>query len=363
MRLFYVFPVKRNKIFFSSFEGQTISCNPKYIYKMLRSRYGDTLQYVWECNTDRKCNEKTVKHNSFSYIYHIMTAHIIVTNTGISAVFPLRKKQKCINTWHGSGAYKKVGMDIDERVNGTGEKRMLLSAQSTDFFISGCEKFTQVMSRALCMPKDIFLPIGMPRNDCLVAATNDENVFAIKEQLGIAPNQKVVLYAPTFRGKTDDPDKNDLKLNTDRIIRALSKRFDGEWLFAYRCHYLTDAVIGNQNKCIDVSDYDDMQELLMLADVLISDYSSAIWDYSLTKKPCLLYCYDLTKYKSERDFYTPIEEWGFPIACTEEELINAIETFELSKYELSVRKHHTDLGSFENGKATEKICEVIERFL
>ena len=362
IKLFYLFPINRRKVFFSSFEGKSMACNPKYIYNRLIKQHGDRLIYIWEFNGSQPKEVKTVRHNSLGYIYHIMTAKAIITNTGISAVFPLRNKQVCINTWHGSGAYKKVGRDIDAKINGTSDYMMKLSNKSTDYFISGCQKFTEVMSNAIMLEKEKFLPIGMPRNDFLVAG-DGYDIEEIKRKANIPNGKKIVLYAPTFRGTTGQAVNEALKMDVQRVLSALSSRFGGEWIFAYRCHYHVKSAFANEPNNIDLSQFEDMQELLAVSDVLISDYSSSIWDYSFTYKPCFLFCYDLVNYEKERDFYVPIEKWGFPIALNNEELIQSILGFDEKKYVEDMTNHHSDLGSYESGNATKDICDLLSKII
>jgi CDP-glycerol glycerophosphotransferase len=328
---------------------------------MLKKEYGDKFIYVWEYNANDRKDVKTVKHNSLKYIYHIMTSRVLISNTGISAVFPLRKSQMVINTWHGSGAYKKVGKDIDSKVNGTSDFRIRLSNKNLTYFVSGCRKFSEVMSGALGLDIDKFLPIGMPRNDLLIDSSSNAQKDYLKEKIGIEKNYKIVLYAPTFRGATGNPDADNFNLNIESLLVALSTRFGGEWVFAYRCHYSIKSQfkITDKQKSIDLSDYDDMQELLLIADFLISDYSSVVWDYSFTNKPCILYCYDIKRYEGERDFYVPIKQWGFPIAETKDELVNIILNFDNKIYAINMNNHHDNLGSYESGEATKKLCNLI----
>jgi CDP-glycerol glycerophosphotransferase len=115
----------------------------------------------------------------------------------------------------------------------------------------------------------------------------------------------------------------------------------------------------NKPNVISASDYPDMQELLYAADILITDYSSSMWDFSLTFKPCFIFAPDLKKYLAEQGFYTPIEEWPFPIAETNEQLIENINNINEEKYKQTVRKHHADLGSYENGTACEQFCHSV----
>lgn len=366
MRIFYIFPVNKKKVFFSSFEGKDMTCNPKYIYLELQKRYTNTLKYVWELNEPSRALEgyqgKMVRHNALRYMYHIMTARVIITNTGISAAFPLRKKQHCINTWHGGGAYKRVGKDIDPKINGGDPRLFVYSNSSTDHMISACGKFTEALSHAIGLEKEKFLPIGMPRNDCLIS--NDEGRAAdIKRKLGMDSDVKMVLYAPTFRGATGHSEDEEIHFDIGEILETLHKRFGGEWVFAYRCHYhLKSCFSSYGGSALDLSSCPDMQELLCAADVLISDYSSSIWDYSFTKKPCFLYCYDLDAYEEERDFYVPIAQWGFPLATDMQELKDSIAAFQEEEYSAAMDKHHRELESYESGHATQEVCDLIAKW-
>ena len=106
-----------------------------------------------------------------------------------------------------------------------------------------------------------------------------------------------------------------------------------------------------------------MQELLYATDVLISDYSSCLWDASLSYIPSFIYAADLEYYSEKRNFHTPIKEWPYPLAETEDELVKNIRGFDENKYKENVDSHHKSLGSFESGKACEKIAEyILEKF-
>lgn len=361
LKIFYIFPVKKNKVMFSSFSGRSQSCNPKRIYLELKRRYGDKLEYIWDLNEDDGSGVKRAKHNSLKYIYHILTSKVIVFNFGVGATWPLRKKQICINTWHGSGAYKQVGLSTAaHRLEKDDERVLCYDARNTTYYISGCRKFTEVMEKSKLIEREKFLEIGTPRNDIIINGAEKDELDKIRARIGLAPDKKLVLYAPTYRGKYGDAQSPDTTIDPEMILDSLSRRFKGEWVFAYRCHYLIGKQFkGMSEKYIDLSSYDDMQELLLVADALITDYSSCIWDYSFLNRPCFLYCYDLAQYTDEWDFYVPIERWGFPVAETLDELREKILSFDQAEFENNMRRHHEELGSFENGTATEKICDLI----
>lgn len=106
-----------------------------------------------------------------------------------------------------------------------------------------------------------------------------------------------------------------------------------------------------------------MQEFLCVADILIMNYSSCMWDFSLMFKPYFIYTTDIDQYKQEHDFYTPMSEWPFPIATNTDELINNILTLNQKEYIQKVKQHHKDLGSYEDGHACEKVYKLIDDIL
>ena len=108
---------------------------------------------------------------------------------------------------------------------------------------------------------------------------------------------------------------------------------------------------------------DMAQELLLASDVLLTDYSSCMWDFSLMKKPCFLYARDIDEYRGERDFYTPIESWPFPLAADNDGLEKVIAEFDEEAYRADAARHHAELGSTESGTAAKQCAERIVEFL
>ena len=205
-----------------------------------------------------------------------------------------------------------------------------------------------------------YLPIGMPRNDLFFHADKVEQASeAVRKCYGISKEIGIVLYAPTFRD-------NGMKLDLDvaELLASLEKRFHKKFILFVRSHphVAQDIFQGapQGKSAVDVSGYADMQELLAAADVLITDYSSSIWDFSFTGRPCFIYANDLSSYKKERNFYTPIEEWPFPLAENNNELQRNILRFDETDYRQKVEAHQEALGSYENGHAAECLCELIE---
>jgi len=373
LTVFYIFPVNKNKIFFSSHEGNRFFCNPKYIFINLYDKLPE-LKYIWCLNNDKSelseyPNVIVVKRDTLLWVYHILTAKVIITNQYLRNILPYRKNQIIINTWHGGGAYKKVGFaETSNRskkywLKKIKNKFFTLSTQHISYFISSSKVFSDVMHESYLIPYDKYLPIGMPRND-IFFRDNSEFIPILKKKLNVPSDAGIVLYAPTHRGgmeyTLDEMNKSVTNLHIAELKNALKEKFKKEFIYMFRGH----PNYKNKLHCddaIDISSYNDMQELLVISDVLITDYSSSIWDFSLTSKPCFLFVPDLDLYLlQDKGLYTSIDTWPFPLAGTNEELCDNIFKFDKSMYDKKVKKHHKDLGSYERGTAASKVTEMLQ---
>jgi len=372
LRVSCVFPLKENRIFFSSFNGRDFNCNPKYVYEYICKYYKSDYECVWCLNDKSKllngCDFVCVMFLSISYFYYLFTSKVIVTNLEFEAILPKRKGQLLINTWHGGGAYKICSNDLGIK----NRSRCLfmryirnLRSRSTDFIISSCKKQIEAYKMDFNIDANKSLNIGMPRND--IFFNIDKNVVhklrqTICDRYLIDQRKILILFAPTQRrnnlGGVID---NKIEIDVRKICNAVEERFGGESVMLYRYHTGVSGVA--QEQTIDVSNYPDMQELLLVVDILITDYSSSIWDYSFTNKPGFLFTPDLDQYKKNTDFHTPIEFWPFPYAKTSEELCEEILNYDETKAIEKIRIHHSLLGSCEAGNATAKVCNIIRNFI
>jgi len=361
--LFWV-PVKKNRVLLYVHNRKGYTCNPKYIAESLR-KYGNKFELYWATSYPetvehlRELGITPVKFGSFDYYLKYFTSKVLITNDHQRAFLIKRENQFLINTWHASGNYKKIGFAINYDRGLFGTIKFKLQHKGADMVISGCTAFTRDMPYSLGLPKEVFVECGLPRND-IFFKENKELVSNIKSRFGLDEGIKIVLYAPTFRGSGKGNASTNL-LDVKRLIRSLHKRFGGEWVCFFRGHYFYNFPKGTLPKgFIDVSDYDDMQELLYATDVLITDYSSCIWDFSLTYRPSFIYARDIDTYiQKDRDFYTPINEWPYPIARNNDELVYNIENFDESDYIKKVKEHHDKLGCCETGKASDFVAERI----
>ena len=343
----------------SSYKGTKICCNPYYIYLYLNRTYPDKFEYVWEGKDSQSPwvgrRTKFVKHGSVNSIRHILTSGFIFSNVGLGSFIPKRKKQFFVNTWHGGGAYKVVGVDMK---NTSREETLIndICAKQTDYFISSSRKFTEVMSQSKHIETEKFLECGMPRNDLLINKNGADISKKVRKYFDIREDQKIVLYAPTYRGEEREAEFHS-QLDIIGCLKALEERFGGNWVFFVRMHHF---VKGEQlQNCVNATEYADMQELLYAADVFITDYSSTIWDYSLTFKPGFLFVPDLKEYDAERSFYTDPLTWPFPLAETNGDLQRHILEYDEEISKGKIKNHHYLLGNAESGCASKIIAELI----
>ena len=357
--IFFVFPIKNNRIFFSAYSGRQYSCNPKYISDWIEQNYKDEFEIIWAFNEPdafsylKNRNIKCVKFKSIKYLYYLLTSKIVIDNVESWSILPKRTGQYVINTWHGGGAYKGVGLKRKD-TSETLDKNMLRKNERISIYLSSSKVFSQMTLRESFQYNGKIMECGMPRNDLLIK--NDENKKnIIKEKLGINKKTGIVIYAPTFR--------HDLKykymLDYEKTLNALKNRFGKEWIMLIRTHYYLQYEKIESSRVKNVSDYPDMQELLLISDVLITDYSSSIWDFSLMEKPCFLFMPDYNEYIDEREFYTPIQDWPYPASFSMEDLEDKIIKYDHEIAKKRILNHHIKLGICESGMASEIVGKEI----
>lgn len=376
---FRLMPIKKNRILFTGLTGGNsydYSCNPKYIYEYMKEHFPGQYEYVWAVGDKAKYDfleeegVKLVRHFTVSSFPMLLTSKVIVTNGSYVPWFPFRKKQYVINTWHGGGAYKKVENERPDADWAT-RKRAEFCAKNMDLFVASCRMQEDNMIRKTYLYEGEVLRAGTPRNDRLVRKEVDAAAKKIRKYYRIPEDGRIVLYAPTYR----KPEKNVI-LDSEQVISFLNglslehqKEIckgtykEGEkWYFMSRFHrYQEEGTgIGVKGKnVIDVCDYPDMQELLSAADMLITDYSSCVWDYAFLERPCFLYVPDKKEYTENTGFYVEVDEWPFLQAATMQELLKAITNYRAETGKREIRKHLETLGCYESGKSCQELsCKI-----
>lgn len=374
-------PVRKNRILFTGLTGGNVydySCNPKYVYEYMRAHFPGQFEYVWAVSDKEKYafleeeGVKLVKHFTVSSFPMLLTSKVIVTNGSYVPWFPFRKKQYVINTWHGGGAYKKVENERPD-ANWATRKRARFCAENISLFLASCKVQEDRMIRQTYQYKGEVLRAGTPRNDKLVNGDIEEMRKRVREKYKIPENGRIVLYAPTYR-KTGIP----VIMDSDYLLEQLEKiqnvgeilhqdNGDGglepvKWFFMCRYHRYQDdsmdiKVTGKQ--VTYVMDYPDMQELLCAADILVTDYSSCVWDYSFLKRPCFLYVPDKKEYIASTGFYVSVDEWPFTQAEDMKGLVENILSFNRRQAETAVNDHLKQMGCYETGNCCERVARMI----
>lgn len=358
---FRILPVKKNRILFTGLTGgksYDYSCNPKYLYEYMRDHFPGRFEYVWAVSDKKKYafleeeGVKLIRHFTVSSFPMLLTSGVIITNGSYAPWFPFRKKQYVINTWHGGGAYKKVENDRPDADWAT-KKRAEFCASNIDLFLASCKVQEENMIRKTFLYKGEVLRAGTPRNDRLVNGSLKEMADRVRKKYCIPDDGKIILYAPTYR-KTSIP----VELDSDRLLSHMGT----EWYFMSRYHRYQDENMGihvKGNKVIDVMEYPDMQELLCAADMLITDYSSCVWDYAFLKRPCFLFVPDKEEYMQNTGFYISVDQWPFLQAEDMKGLIRAIDEYKPDKAEILIEKHLRELGSYEKGECCREVVDKI----
>ncbi len=352
-------PLKQNKIILSSYDGMGYRCNCKYIAEKLIQNKAP-VELVWLISDNSICDIpekiKKVVINSPQYYKEVLTAKIYITNTVHSLYEHKREGQFFINTWHGYGPFKlaegAVNKDAESR------ERYRKSNAASDLFLTASRFYTQIYRDSFFYEGEV-MECGAPRND--IFFTQNTIKTSVYKKLQISFDKKILLYAPTFREDTVVSfQKYDIDMK--RVLNALEKRFGGEYVLVYRFHHYLYRLGMPQNfyaGAIDATYYPDIQELLAAADVVITDYSSLMWDFSLQRRPVFLYQNDEKDYENDRGFYSSVSEWPYPKAHTQEELIDIIVNFNKNEYVEKLDAFLKKYGSCDDGHAAERVVERI----
>ena len=359
--------INQKQIIFCSFRGDYYSDSPKYLYEYLYENYPDEFDYVWVLN-DKNVkvpgNPKKVKRFSLDFYKEVARSKYWVINGRQSVVLAKRKDQIIVSTWHGT-PLKKLGLDIGNVYTRDPflKHSYIDVSKEWDYLISPNRYTTDILKSSFGYEREIF-ESGYPRNDILYNA--DENkVNEIKSRLNIPNDKKIILYAPTWR---DDEfvDIGSVKFKLQLELDKLNEALSDEYIVLVRTHYFISNNLdlsGVEDFAFDVSRYDDIAELYLIADILITDYSSVFFDYANLKRPILYYTYDLEKYENVlRGFYLDIhEEVPGPLLKTTEEVIDSIKNIESLKEEYKDKydAFYERFCSIEDGNASKRIVEKV----
>ena len=353
-----VFGVNKNKVYFSSFGGKLYNENPKYVCEALHEVCPEA-KIVFRLNGDGMRQSdvpdyvKKVSQMSPAAFFHMATAKVIVKN---ATLMPYMKKfadQKYIQLWHGDRGLKKILLDLDPAA---AERHP--DWKYMDIGVSGSEFGSRVYMRSAFGYKGELMEVGYPKNDLLIANPPEvrEKVYAA---LKLPENTKFILYAPTFRDQTIGGAIS-ANFSAEALLKAMEAETGEKWMILNRGHILNSAVKSDAG--IDVSRYPDVSELLLVCDMMITDYSSIAGDYLLMNRPIILYHADVAQYAAqERGLVFDPEESPYRIAHNMDELIEIACNF--GDAEENCRALAEFYGVRESGRASLMVAERIKEFI
>lgn len=363
-------PIRKKKIVFTQFGGSGYGCNPKAICDEFLRRDG-TYDLVWVLK-DRIAAEdahvpagvRIVRRKQA--IWELMTAKVWINNIHFNDFLRYgvykRKRTIYLNTFHGGITLKKEGKDKHnynpDRKLPEKDQMYLKDAEYVDYITCGCEMEEHVLKEFFYGHGKI-LRFGDARTDVLVNGS-PQTEREVREFYRIPEGTRLAVYAPTFRG--------DLSLkwydwDYGRALDKLEEVYGCPWKMLIRLHprmaEKTKMLMPDTRRYIDAGDYHDMQDLAVAADVMISDYSSVITDFMLTRKPGFLYVPDLEDYLKIRGLYFKLEELPFPYARTADELCRCIEEFDQAGYEQGVQRFLGKIGYLADGQAARRTVDFL----
>lgn len=371
-----VLPVRRGLVVFDSSRAANYTGSPRAIYEHMVSRDMDErLRCVWFFKRGAgpdvlPGHAVRVRYGGLRYLYCMARAQVWVFDARNAKFLVKRPGQHYIQTWHGT-PLKKLGLDM-EAVSMLGfssleeyQEDFKENAASWDYLIAQNDFSARTFRRCFAFGGEL-LRWGYPRNDVLLTHNDAAHILALRERLGLPAGKRILLYAPTFR---DDEFEGGQYRYTPRLDFGLLREALGdECAILVKYHYL---VAGG----VDWSGYEgfvypcdagaEISELYLVADALITDYSSVMFDYALLRRPMYFYCYDWEKYRDElRGFYVDFEATApGPISKTTEELVADLRlpAEELERrFGARAQAFYETYDQYDDGRASERVVALIE---
>lgn len=366
-----IFPINERKIVFTTFEGDGgYCCNPRYVAEELLNR-NEKYELVWLVNHMEKqfpAGIKKVKNTFINRAYHLVTAKVWIDNSRKAYGTAKRKKQLYIQTWHAALEFKPVGKFRGELFPKIAYIVSEYDSKLIDYVTSNSDWCTKLYPEMLLYHGNI-IKTGSPRCDIFVTK-RDEIYKDIRKRYHIPEDAKIVIYAPTFRGGSQKGSRQvfleEPTLDFNKLVTALKQKFGGEWFVFLRLHPQLAAQIdklplkNSSRNMIDVSQADDMNELLAASDVLITDYSSSAFDAINMYMPVFIYADDLEQYVRERgQLMWDMGSLPFNVSKTNVELFNNINDFVIEEYIIDISNFLEANGVCECGDASKAVVELI----
>lgn len=346
---YHICGIRKKTVVFSSFKGKSYSDSPRCISEALHEMRPD-IDIVWHLSNPADAPDcvRTVKPRSLSALTALSTARCIVDNFNRPLYMKKSPGQLYVQTWHGDRPFKKILFDMDKNLN-------FPDCGQMDLGLSGSDFGTRLYRTAFRYGGEV-LQAGIPRNDVLVSS-DPERTNRVRRQLNLE-NARAMLYAPTFRDATAGK-AQDAGFDLGKALDALEKSTGEKWVCLMRAHDQNKSIsAGSDSRLIDVTAHPEMSDLMLVSDLLITDYSSAAGDFALLNRPAVLYQPDLEKYVADdRGLYFDPRKGPFPQVESEDALLELLSRFDRIPADGAPMRRF--FGVTETGCAARKAAEWI----
>ena len=361
-----LFPIDKTKIVISNYYGRGLGDNAKYIAEELLQRNQD-IKIIWLVKNEEESRSLPAGAESCLFgspesVYHLMTSKVWIDNCRKFFIMLKRKEQLYIQTWHGGGAQKRCELDAIDKLGDNYKKMAIRDSQNIDLMISESRFMTDLYHRSFWYDGPVY-ECGYPRYDILLK--KDENLVSkVYKYFDIDRDKELVLYAPTFRA---DSSFKAYDIDFERLLTNLKQRFGKEYVILVHLHPNVANIEGgidyDGTTVINSTFYPDTQELIAASSMLIGDYSSINYDFSLKRLPVFRYVSDLEEYRNDRDLYFPFDEYPYPYAENNDELESLILNFDNDEYLEKLNAFFDKLGAVTEHNASREIADLIIDYL
>lgn len=365
--------VDDHTVIFCAFNGRGYTCNPKYIHQaMIKQPRFDDYHLIWALKKPKAAqieHAQCIRYNSLTYFYYMCKAKYWIINFKLPKYINKNDQQVYLQTWHGT-PLKRLAHDIVEVKDQTFYRSGMSRKQMTDTYDIDVSKYNymiapnpfsyEVFQSAFQINKERLIQTGYPRNDYLTNITNDE-ILALKKQFHLPMDKKILLYAPTWRDNSYNSRGYLFELKAD--FHKWKQVLGDEYIVLFKPHYLIiNKYEGDESLkdfVISVDANADINDLYVVSDIMVTDYSSVFFDYANLRRPMYFYMFDLKEYADElRGFYFDIyETMPGDIIENENELLQKIKA---GKYDYEkLEKFNQKFNCWQDGHASQRVIDIV----
>lgn len=353
-------PVKKNRVTFMSSRRDDLTGNPEYVYQELKK--DPNLQFRFLMKADPFFHIRIGNIIRFLYLYATSSVVMVDDYFQLLNYVEKRPQVRLIQLWHACGAFKTFGFSRIEKPGGP--KQNSMNHRQYDYSIVSSQEIAKFYAEGFGIPQSHVVATGIPRTDIFMDSVYADRVRrSIYEKYPALEGKKIVLFAPTFRGNGQKTAYYPLhRFHPEKIVEESG----GEYAVILKLHPFCrerfEIPEKYRDSIFDFSEESELNDLLFITDLLITDYSSAVFEASLLNIPMLLYAFDLREYISQRDFYYEYESFvPGKIALTESQMLRAIRNgdFQTEKIEPFCRRFFDE----RDGHSTERVANLVRSLL